>query len=143
MHDCRIPPGALAPDGAGRTLLSRWVVEHMEGIAARAEARELADSMLKSEIEVVDGYRIGPGRCVIDDAGIIVPISKCTIKELRAEAKARDIDGAEDMKRPELLQAIKVGVTASHRFVMTSYNSACLAKLAVSWRARHPQQHLK
>lgn len=104
----RLPPEALQPDTDGRTVLSRWVLQHMEGIAARADARTLTDTMLASEIEIIDGYRIGPGRCVIDEAGLIVPVSKCTMKELRAEAKARDLQDAEDMKRPELVQAIKV-----------------------------------
>jgi hypothetical protein len=50
---------------------------------------------------------IGRGQCVVDDDGLVVPISKCSIKELRAEAEARGTDAA-GMKRPELTQVIKV-----------------------------------
>lgn len=47
--------------------------------------------------------------CVVDEGGSIVPVSKCTVKELRAEAEARSIMGAQEMKKPELAAAIKVG----------------------------------
>lgn len=47
----RLPPGALQPDGSGRTLLSRWVTGHMEGMAARAEARASAQEMLRAPLE--------------------------------------------------------------------------------------------
>lgn len=57
----------------------------------------------------VNGIPLGPGMCVVDEGGSIVPVSKCTVKELRAEAEARSIMGAQDMKKPELAAAIKVG----------------------------------
>jgi hypothetical protein len=44
----------------------------------------------------------------VDEDGLVVPISKCLLKELRAEAEARGITNAADMKRPELTAAIKV-----------------------------------
>jgi hypothetical protein len=50
---------------------------------------------------------IGRGQCVVDDDGLVMPISKCSMKELRAEAEARGMNAA-DMKRPELTAAIKV-----------------------------------
>lgn len=53
---------------------------------------------------------LGPGLCVVDEGGSIVPVAKATVKELRAEAEARQIVGAKDMKRPELAAAIKVCV---------------------------------
>jgi len=59
----------------------------------------------------VNGVPLGPGLCVVDEDGFIIPIAKCTVKELRAEAEARQIVGAKDMKRPDLTSAIKVGGT--------------------------------
>lgn len=56
----------------------------------------------------IDGVAIGRGQCVVDDDGLIVPVSKCSMKELRAEAAARGAANAADMKRPELSAAIKV-----------------------------------
>jgi hypothetical protein len=46
--------------------------------------------------------------CVVGEAGSIIPVAKCTVKELRAEAEARNIMGFKEMKRPELATAIKV-----------------------------------
>jgi hypothetical protein len=57
----------------------------------------------------VNGIPLGPGMCVVDEGGSIIPVSKCTVKELRAEAEARSILGFKEMKRPELSTAIKVG----------------------------------
>lgn len=57
----------------------------------------------------INGIAIGRGRCVVDDDGLVVPVSKCTVKELRAEATARGTTDAAGMKRPELTALIKVG----------------------------------
>jgi hypothetical protein len=57
----------------------------------------------------INGVAIGRGRCVVDDDGLVVPVSKCTVKELRAEAEARGAANAAEMKRPELTAYIKVG----------------------------------
>ena len=46
---------------------------------------------------------------MVDDDGLVVPVSKCTVKELRAEATARGTTDAAGMKRPELTALIKVG----------------------------------
>lgn len=56
----------------------------------------------------VNGVPLGPGMCVVGEAGSIIPVAKCTVKELRAEAEARNIMGFKEMKRPELATAIKV-----------------------------------
>ncbi|KAF6261647.1 hypothetical protein COO60DRAFT_743720 [Scenedesmus sp. NREL 46B-D3] len=104
---CRLPPGSLAADAQGRSLLSRWVVGHLEGMATRAEAREASQSMAAAETQYIDGVAIGRGQCVVDDDGLIVPVSKCSMKELRAEAAARGAANAADMRRPELSAAIK------------------------------------
>jgi len=45
---------------------------------------------------------------VVDDTGMIVPVSKLSIKELRAEVEARDVVGGEDMKKAELTAVVKV-----------------------------------
>lgn len=45
---------------------------------------------------------------MVDEGGSIVPVAKCSVKELRAEAEARQILGAKEMKKPELASAIKV-----------------------------------
>ncbi|WIA11381.1 hypothetical protein OEZ85_011501 [Tetradesmus obliquus] len=104
---CRLPPGSLSSDGQGRSLLSRWVLGHLEGMASRAEAREANESAADVEIEYINGIAIGRGRCVVDDDGLVVPVSKCTVKELRAEATARGTTDAAGMKRPELTALIK------------------------------------
>jgi hypothetical protein len=49
---------------------------------------------------------------VVDEGGSIVPVAKCSVKELRAEAEARQIVGAKDMKKAELASAIKVCAVA-------------------------------
>jgi hypothetical protein len=56
----------------------------------------------------VNGVPLGPGQCVVDEGGFILPVSKCSVKELRAEAEARGIAGSKEMKKPELLTTIKV-----------------------------------
>ncbi|KAF8065665.1 pentatricopeptide repeat-containing protein [Scenedesmus sp. PABB004] len=104
---CRLPPGALARDAEGRTLLSSWLLGHMEGIATRAEARESEAAMLAADIEYVNGVAIGPGRCVVGDDGLVVPLAKATLKQLRAEAEARGVADPGAMKRPELTAALK------------------------------------
>lgn len=58
-----------------------------------------------------NGVAIGPGRCAVDDSGRVIPVSKATIKELRAEAEARGAADAGDLKRPELVALIKVRVS--------------------------------
>lgn len=56
----------------------------------------------------MSGVPLGPGLCVVDEGGSIVPVAKCSVKELRAEAEARQIVGAKEMKKAELASAIKV-----------------------------------
>jgi hypothetical protein len=51
LHACRLPPGSLSSDAQGRTLLSRWVVGHLEGMATRADAREASEGIGGVEIE--------------------------------------------------------------------------------------------
>jgi hypothetical protein len=63
---------------------------------------------------------IGRGQCVVDDDGLVVPVSKCSMKELRAEAAARGAANAADMKRPELTAMIKVGGAALLRSTVLS-----------------------
>lgn len=57
----------------------------------------------------VNGVAIGAGQCVVDDDGLVVPVSKCTIKELRAEAEGRGVPDTKDMKRADLTAVVKVG----------------------------------
>lgn len=39
-----------------------------------------------------------------------MPVAKCTLKQLRAEAEARGMEGTKEMKRPELVAAVNVSV---------------------------------
>lgn len=57
----------------------------------------------------INGVAIGPGQCAVDDNGLIVPVAKLSIKELRAEVEARGVIGGEDMKKAELTAVVKVG----------------------------------
>ncbi len=54
----------------------------------------------------------------MDDSGRVVPLSRATVRELRAEATARGIAEAAALKRPELTAALKV-------LLLLSWNNAC------------------
>lgn len=79
--------------------------------------------------------------CVVDEDGFIIPIAKCTVKELRAEAEARQIVGAKDMKRPDLTSAIKVCGIGCHTYVLNMYlksRQTEVPKFSLSdWDVRH------
>jgi hypothetical protein len=56
----------------------------------------------------VDGVPLGPGKCVVDESGRVVPAAKLTMKQLRAEAAARGMADVRDLKKAELAEAVKV-----------------------------------
>ena len=114
---CPLPPEALEPDEAGRTLAARWLPGHFGVLAARAaEQRDALEAA--GDARSVDGVRIGLGTCAVDDAGAPMALSKMTLRELRAEAVARGLDegpGAIDVetaKRGELVAPLKAARAA-------------------------------
>jgi hypothetical protein len=67
---------------------------------------------------------------VVDEDGLVVPVSKCLLKELRAEAEARGMDAA-DMKRPELTSAIKVGCLLRRWHKVVCRRAKCRQEIAL------------
>lgn len=58
---------------------------------------------------------VGVGDVVVDDEGVMVPLTKLTVKEMRVEAVASgfmDADEAHNARRVELLPFIKVRCTS-------------------------------
>eukprot|EP00775_Hariotina_reticulata_P005582 gene5582-5820_t len=111
LRDGRSAMGAIKSLRTAAGGVQRSPMEQAKKAAGAAEAKTCSivwyhlpyDDMDK----YINGVAIGPGRCVVDDSGSIVPVAKLTIKELRAEVAARDVAGAEDMKKAELTAVVK------------------------------------
>eukprot|EP00877_Chromochloris_zofingiensis_P008246 jgi/Chrzof1/3675/Cz13g04190.t1 len=110
---CRLPPEATAALGdSGRTLISAWVNDHhLDVMAVRGQeaAGNLAKEVTQS-IRFIDDMPVGVGDVVVDDEGVMVPLTKLTVKEMRVEAVASgfmDADEAHNARRVELLPFIK------------------------------------